>query len=747
MAGSNIYSRAKSPKKARSLVFKNIQFTFYSHLSLKIDYSPLSKFINKDLFVTDIKRIENVGTRIIQKGDRTWVFTSRLKIQFREKKGQIDPRSLRIFYRYNKKYKKYVWGMKDRKNLKGSALDLLKFPIVRKNKLTDGVLSREGYFAFRNEKFTFWTKERDWALHEYYPGYEILIFIGYGDDFDLGLKEYARIFGNVPMVPKWVFGFWYSRWYHYHQNDFIRLVDKYRKMDIPIDVMVVDTNWRKNVWNGYDWEKKYFPAPERFIKEMKKRKIKLTLNDHPGYNSSEPLPEDDSHLQKVYRFLKIKSKKKWRCNWSDRNQVKAFCEILLKPKLKMGFHFWWIDGWGADGIYRDEKYFDKHQGSDPMHLSIEQFKTINPQLWLNFLYYKTTQDVYRNKRVIIFSRWGGIGSHRYPVQFSGDTISNFHTIAYEVYFNYTSGNVLTNYWSHDIGGFLGRKIPRELFIRWVQFGCFCPVMRTHSSHGIREPWKFDSQTVRIFGKYVRLRYRLAPYFYRLAFESHQFARPLTRALYHEYPHDNNSYRWKHQYFLGPSILVAPVIKKIKLKKIYFPEGRWLSLEMKDHVSGPCVKKYHVPIDIIPLFIKKGSIIPVDQKNDHIPDKNHNIIQLEVFPDNRETVFDYYEDDNVSLDYLKGKHMIIPLKTEIQQGKCYFEIGKRKGHYNGMSSKRMIRLIFHFEKNIILHRSQMNKRKVNFKHETKLLGEIDSSFHSYKITIPYTGKATCLILSL
>ncbi len=732
--------------KNNSIIFKKVKFTFYSPVSVKIEYSPTGKFINKELFVTEINDTKYIKPEIKRGTNSIIILTENLKIYYKETSDGLSPKNLKIWYKFNNTYKRWCYGQKDHKNLGGSSLDLFKYPKIRGKKLSTGVLSKNGYYVYEDFTYVFWEKDRQWAVQQFIPGYKTLFFIGYGKDYKLGLKEFSKIFGKIPMIPVWAFGFWYSRYYAYHQKEFLDLVDKYRKLNIPIDVMVVDTDWRKNVWRGYDWAEKYFPAPDKFIKQMKKRGIKLTLNDHPGYNSSEILPKDDSHLKKIYKFLGIKSDKEWRCNWGDKKSVKAFCEILIKPKLKQGIDFWWIDGWGADGIYKNEEFFKKYKDVDKMALGVDGYKTLNPQLWLNFFYYKTTTEVHRKKRPLILSRWGGIGSHRYPVWFSGDTYSTWKTLAYQVYFTYTAGNVLTNYWSHDLGGFLGRKIPKDLFLRWIQFGAFSPIMRTHSDHGIREPWKFDKETVEIFRKYVRLRYRLVPYFYKLSFESYKFASPLIRAMYYEYPFDKNSYKFKYQYLLGQDILVAPVVKRKNTKKIFFPEGEWLGIEIPENIKGAVIKKFDVPLNIIPAFIKKGSIIPIAQEMKYIGEKDNKVLQFEIFPDNNETEFEYYEDDGISLDYQKGKYLIIPIKVQKKEKELILIIGKQKGAYKKMPRKRKINIIFHFTENIKPRNAFLNKTKIKITKEDRLFGEIKSRFNSYKIIFNYRGNLTKVLIT-
>ena len=717
------------------ILFKNVRFTLYSPVSVKIEYSQDGKFIDEDLFVTDINEVKQVKPEIKETKDAITIITDNLKIYYKHNKKPLSKENLKIWYKFNDKYKKWEYGDEDNRNLKGSILDLFWYP-KKKREISNGVLSRNGYYVYEDHTSAFWTEKNEWAVQKNVPGLRILFFIGYGSDYKLGLKEFSGIFGKVPMLPSWAFGFWYSRYYAYHQDEFIELVDKYRELGIPIDVMVVDTDWRKHVWNGYDWAEQYFPDPAGFISTMKEKGIKLSLNDHPGYNFSEIVPQDDSTLRNIYKFLNIKSGEEWRCNWADRKQVDAFRKFLLSPKVKMGFDFWWVDGWGADGLYKDEQFFTDNKDADKMDLGVDGYKHLNPQLWLNFFYYKTSMEAQNNIRGITLSRWGGIGSHRYPVGFSGDSCSKWKTLAYQVYFTYTGGNVLTNYWSHDLGGFLSAEIPKDLFIRWTQFGAFSPIMRTHSAHGVREPWKFDAETTDIFKKYVNLRYRLLPYFYRLSFESYMHAMPLIRAMYHEYPADPNSYRFKYQYLLGRDLLVAPVVTKRADKKIYFPEGEWVGLELDRNIKGPASETFSVPLDTIPIFIRKGAIIPVSQHMSFIGENDNKTLQFEILPSDSPSDFEYYEDDGISLDYQKGEYLTIPVNAAKENEEIIVTIGKRTGAYKNMPSQRTINLILHFVDHLNIKSVSVNNENVKFEKECKFLGELTSLFNSYRIKLDY-----------
>lgn len=727
--------------KKNTVIFKNARFTFYSDCSFKAEYSTDGKFIDKDLFVTEINNITPGAPAASINGDTINIKTKKLLLKYICKNNGFDGKNLQVFYKIKNKTGKWYYGKKDTKNLGGSMLHLFMFPKCTKpGHLLDGVLSRNGYYVYYDNTYTFRDKNCDWAELEYKKGYSIFFFIGYGDDFRTGLNEFSKIFGKCPLVPMWALGYWYSRWHPYTQDEFVGIVKKYRSAGIPIDVMVVDTDWRKEGWKGYEFSEKYFYDFQKFTGEMKNMGIKLTLNDHPGYNSSEILPESDENHKRISEHLNRKITGDWRCNWAVKSDVEAFSEVLIKPKIRMGVDFWWVDGWGADGLVRNEEFFKKHIGADKMSLGTKGYERIDPQLWLNHFYYKSTKEVSK-KRGLILSRWGGIGAHRYPVEFSGDTYSTWRTLAYEVFFTYTGGNMLANYWSHDIGGFLGAAISKELFIRWFQFGAFSPVMRTHSTKGgcLREPWDFDDETVKIFRKYVRIRYRLIPYFYTHAFCSYEKAVPWLRAMYHNYPDDKESYRFKYQYMLGDDILIAPVVEKKSSssgKKVFFPGGNWIDVENGVAYKGKTVKKIDTVLENIPFFVREGAVIPVAQDEQYVGEKKNNVLRFEIFLadiNNSCNFFEYYEDDGLTDDYQKKKYIKIKISVKKERGAITVQAGRMEGSYKNLTKQRRLEIILHSAKDI-----KITGANATASRENKIFGEIDSKFNSVRIAVDYNG---------
>jgi alpha-glucosidase (family GH31 glycosyl hydrolase) len=333
--------------------------------------------------------------------------------------------------------------------------------------------------------------------------------------------------------------------------------------------------------------------------------------------------------------------------------------------------FWWIDGWIKS-----------------------PFGNMDGQLWANRQYYEVAEE-WTGKRGLILSRWGGLGSHRYPVQFSGDTLSDWPTLKRQIMFTADSGNLGAAYWSHDIGGFFNKEIDDELFIRWSQFGSLSPVFRTHSHHGIREPWKFGSRAKRVFKKQTRMRYALAPYLYTLAREAHDCGLPLARPMYLEYPTDKVAPGFRYQYLLGKDLLVIPADGPsegktgISRKRAYFPPGdRWLALETSDIVEPQQVLNLRIPLERIPVYVREGAILPSQPVGEAIGVEVPEELHLDCFPGvDGASEYELYEDDGESRGYEKKGFAKTRVKVSRSFEKIDVAIARPRGSYEGMPEQR------------------------------------------------------------
>jgi alpha-glucosidase (family GH31 glycosyl hydrolase) len=296
---------------------------------------------------------------------------------------------------------------------------------------------------------------------------------------------------------------------------------------------------------------------------------------------------------------------------------------------------------------------------------------------------------------VILARWGGVGSHRYPVQFSGDTPSEWSMLQHQVEFTALSGNLGAAYWSHDIGGFFGRDVDEELFIRWSQFGAMSPVFRTHSDHGIREPWKVGARAKKLFRKQTRIRHALAPYFYTLSREAHETGTPIIRPLYLEYNDDDGGalYR-KQQYLIGRDLLVIPADGPIPKggetfrKRAYFPNGIWLEIETGETFKGIRDGNIEIPLERIPTYVREGAIIPSQKVGNAIGTAVPQEIHFDYFPDRlAASEYELYEDDGETKEHEKGRFSRLRVRGRQTRDAIELRIGKPVGSYRGMPKRR------------------------------------------------------------
>lgn len=661
-------------KRKTPVILGNARFTVYTPGCVRMEYSYGARFSDGPSVLVGRKQAEAIEAEVALEKDRLTIKTSKFALEYKNDGQVFSPANLLIRHKDHVGQER-VWtpGKRDQGNL-GTvtrSLDQWKWCGGPAHYPVEGLLSTDGGHFIPDEPRVYWNLKYNWpecrghAVN--FDGY----FFAYGNDFKGALTDFVTVFGRIPMVPRWAFGFWYSRWYAYTDKEILDLVRRYRKEDIPIDVMIIDTDWRKG-WGGYDWNPKYFPRPRQTLAALHRLGVRVSLNDHPGYDNYDALPEDDSHIPEIAKRLgPLPHQGQWSCDWSRADAVRAWKEVLLGPRFDEGMDFWWVDGWIKS-----------------------PFGGVDSQLWANQVYYELCEERTR-KRGLILARWGGIGSHRYPVQFSGDTPSEWSMLQHQIEFTARSGNLGAVYWSHDIGGFFGREIDEELFIRWAQFGAMSPIFRTHSDHGIREPWAVGPRALKLFRKQARIRYALAPYFYTLAREAHDHGWPLVRPLYLEYNDNDGGALWrKHQYLLGRDLLIIPADGPVDpksgtyRKRAYFPPGVWWEIETGEKVRGMLDGNIEIPLERIPTYVRQGAIVPSQPPPPFLGSAPPKELHCDYYPDpRRESAFDLYEDDGESRRYEQGEYAWISIR-----GRCEGEIAELtveppRGRYAGMPKRR------------------------------------------------------------
>lgn len=391
-----------------------------------------------------------------------------------------------------------------------------------------------------------------------------------------------------------------------------------------------------------------------------KNLIAVRVNDWGGNGGLTALPIElnDVLLPAGIRF-----------NLADKKQAEIFMDELHAPLMKDGVDFWWVDG---------------GSGSSRM-------EGLNSQLWTNRVFYDFTQQ-FTKKRGFIFSRYGGWGNQRFPAFFTGDTHSEWPVLAFEVPFTARGGNVLMPYITHDIGGFLGDTLSVNLYARWLEFGAFSPFLRLHSAFenpadgNMRMPWVYGKTGLEVAKKFFNLREQLIPYIYTYTRISYDSALPPVRPLYLEYPGLKDAYEYPNEYFFGSEFLVRPVVDPSDTASVYLPPGNWVDYFTGEEVHGNRVVRGKYPIDAMPLFVRNGSIIPMQSLMSHSDERPLDTLIVKVFrPTGR---FDLYEDDGYSLKYTDHQYSWTPISFSGKKHSEYrLSIGPTDGKFEGQVRSR------------------------------------------------------------
>ncbi len=518
--------------------------------------------------------------------------------------------------------------------------------------MENGILSKSGVAVIDDTKTALLLQN---GLPAERPAQEMDIYaFAYGHDYRAALRALYQITGNTPLIPRYALGNWWSRYHDYTEREYLHVMDRLASRNLPFTVATVDMDWhwsrealdeekrfaetgkhgphygvkanegRFAGWTGYSWNTRLFPDYRRFLRALSARGLKTTLNLHPadGVRFFEDMYEEmatavgiDPATEEVIRF-----------DITDPKFINAYFRVLHKPYEKDGVEFWWMD-W-------QQGCNTKIPGVDP--------------LWCLNHYH--TLDNAKEHAPLLLSRYCGIGSHRYPLGFSGDTHITWETLNYLPYFTANASNVGYTWWSHDIGGHMYGENSGELYARFVQFGVFSPINRLHDCSRpfhTKEPIVYTNGGGLIAEEFLRLRHRMIPYLYSASYETTVNGRALIEPMFYEHPEKADAYRYKNQYFFGSSLLVAPVTTPMKkgglaLTEVWLPGGHWTDIFTGDEYEGGRVVTMARWMDSLPALLCEGGILPLDGRDTTNDLSNPN--RLNVLVANGSGSYILHEDD-------------------------------------------------------------------------------------------------------
>ncbi|MGN0779926.1 MAG: TIM-barrel domain-containing protein [Aristaeellaceae bacterium] len=572
----------------------------------------------------------------------------------------------------------FVWhyGEKPLRNLLGTTSTLDN--IDGECPLEDGVCSLDGFTVLDDSQTPRllddgWFAPREACTDVY--------FFGYGHDYTACVQDYYRLTGTPDMLPAFALGNWWSRYHAYTEEEYLSLMDQFHDKDVPLSVGIVDMDWHLTTgenrtyqegWTGYTWNEKLFPDYKRFLRGIHERGLRTALNLHPalGVRSYEAQYADMAKAMGVDPA----SGKPIPFNCLDPQFLKAYFEVLHFPYEQDGVDFWWMD-W--------------QQGNDYAKIVGEDYKPsdlacITPLKMLNHMHYMASRR--HGGRGMIFSRFSGYGSQRYPIGFSGDTFITWDSLRFQPYFTVTASNVGYGWWSHDIGGHMGGIRDDELTARWIQFGVFSPIFRLHSTDSVflgREPWRYNKRAELVMEDFMRLRHRLFPYLYTMCYRNCQELLPLMRPMYHVHPECSEAYQVRNEYWFGSELMAAPITEPadhsdLAPTTVWFPEGVWTDAFTGFIYKGGRTLTVLRPMEQMPLFMKAGALIPMQAHAPHsrkLGGAEH--MELYVAP-GASGSFTLYEDDGESMAYAQGGFCTTALTLDWQEQEAVLTIAPVKG---------------------------------------------------------------------
>ncbi len=689
---SRFYIDSSSAVNEKQVIsFDTVRFSVITPSLLRVEKSPDKIFcdeptqsvINRDFCETSFS-VDVIGTIVIIK-------TEKVKFIYNLSKSEMESVTLAD----GRKVNEYHSG-----NLLGTCRTL--DGVNGKTKLGEGVISTNGV-AILDDSNTLLIKKNGKVLPRAAKESDVYYF-AYGFNYRDAVKDLFKLTGNAPLIPRFTLGNWWSRYKAYTQDEYTELIDKFIENEIPVTVATIDMDWhwvdvvkrfgtdaldtkKKNSilelfyntvfpgWTGYSWNTELFPDHKAFLSRLKENGFYITMNLHPA--SGCKFYEDAYGDFCSFMGIDKNTKEQIKFDITDEKFIEGYFKYLHHPHEEEGVDFWWID-WQQgknSGI----------EGLDPLW-ALNHYHSID-----------LTRD---GKRPLILSRFAGAGSHRYPLGFSGDTVQTWKSLAFQPYFTSTASNIGYTWWSHDIGGHCRGYRDDELYLRWVQYGVFSPIMRLHSTSNEfmgKEPWMYNKFTENTAADFLRLRHRLIPYLYSMNRRTETDGIALIEPMYYADPKDPRAYKCPNEFYFGSELIICPITEKCDEKtglagtKVYLPKGRFIDIFTGRIYNGNTITELFRDQSSIPVLAKEGAIIPLS--NNYRNNNIDNPDSFEILISRGNNKFTLYEDDGHTTNYKNGAYCETDFSVKTTEKTLIFNICPVRGDASLIPENRFFELTF------------------------------------------------------
>ena len=554
----------------------------------------------------------------------------------------------------------------------------------------------------------------------------------YGGNADGVIANMRDLTGQAPMFPLWTYGFFQSKERYKSQDELVDVVKKYRALKVPLDGIIQDWQyWGSNyLWNAMDFLNDEFPRPQKMINDVHSLHAHMTISI---WNSFGPKTKQYRELDSIGALMNFST---WPQSgstlWPPRRDYPSGVRVydpynpaardIFWKYLNKGLFDLGIDGWWMDSSEPDHLDFKPSDMDNKTFLgSFRKVRNAFPLMTVGGVY-DHQRSVSESKRVFILTRSAFAGQQRYGANtWSGDVTSSWNALRNQVSAGLNFSLTGIPYWNADIGGFFLSRFPkkledpeyRELYTRWLEFGTFTPMMRSHGEGAPREIYQFGQKGTKYYDaieKYINLRYRFLPYIYSTSWDVTANQSSMMRALVMDFPKDKNALDINDEYLFGKSLLVSPVtnamyvkpglsgkdsvqledFNSIKSKETYLPAGTdWYDFWTGEKSSGGNKVTKQTPLDIIPLYVKAGAIFPIGPAVQYAEEKKWDNLEIRIYP-GANGKFVLYEDENDNYNYEKGVYSTISFNWDDK--KKLLSINDRIGSFPGMLNERKFNLV-------------------------------------------------------
>jgi len=545
-----------------------------------------------------------------------------------------------------------------------------------------------------------------------------------GGNADGVVAQMRDLTGQAPMFPLWTYGFWQSKERYKSQDELVGVVKKYRELGVPLDGIIQDWQyWGNNyLWNAMDFLNPEFYDGKKMVSDVHNLNAHMIISI---WSSFGPMTKPYKELDKMgalYNFdtWPQSGSEKWPPNPDYPSGVRVYdaynpaARDIYWKYLNQGLFSTGLDGWWMDSTEPDHFNPKPEDFNTKTFLgSFRKVRNAYPLMTVGGVA-SHQRSVTSDKRVFILTRSVFAGQQRYGSNtWSGDIVASWETLRNQISGGLNLSLCGIPYWNCDIGGFFlwnfKKKLDdaeyRELYARWIEFGAFSPMMRSHGEGAPREIYQFGKKGDKVYDaveKFINLRYSLLPYIYSTSWDVTANQSSMTRALVMDFANDKQALDINDEFMFGKSILVCPVtismyskdtkedFSTIKSRDLYLPKGAdWYDFWTGEKQTGGQKITKQTPLDLIPIYLKAGSILPVGPKVQYATEKKWDNLEIRVY-EGANGEFTLYEDENDNYNYEKGAYSTVTLRWD--NAKKALTIGDRKGTFPGILTGRKFNIV-------------------------------------------------------